>query len=447
MVNNVIIEKSGKFYVYSEDKTKKLGGPYDTKAEAEKRLKQVEFFKNNQFSSITSNLEIKKVKTRYETFEGKQYLVVPCVMLTEGVHTGSMGSLYYPSQELSKIPSIWNSKPVVVYHPQFNGQSVSACDPIILEKYRIGELFNTKWEDGKLKTECWIDEEKTKQVDIRVLETIQNGKMMEVSTGLFTDNENAEGEWNGEKYQAIARNYRPDHLAILPDLKGACSIEDGAGLLRNISQLNKANEPNNSDHFILKKGIVMEKKSIVDGIISNEKSPWTEEDRDQLMALSDEKLVWISNEKKEELKPAPVAPPVASPVASPVVPPVVPAENKDNKDGKGKEEPMTVEQYIANAPEGMRDMLSAGIRAHGEEKKKLIQTITENKRNPFTSEQLQAKGLEELKQLAQLAVVPTTPVKPSIPAPMFQGMGEPAIINTQKDEAPLVMPTMNFSKK
>ena len=55
---------------------------------------------------------------------------------------------------------------------------------------------------------------------------------MEVSTGLFTENVQANGVFGGKAYHAIATNYRPDHLAILPDQIGACSIEDGAGLLR-----------------------------------------------------------------------------------------------------------------------------------------------------------------------------------------------------------------------
>jgi hypothetical protein len=41
------------------------------------------------------------------------------------------------------------------------------------------------------------------------------------------------GTLNGMEYGRIARNLMPDHLAILPDKIGACSIADGAGLLRN----------------------------------------------------------------------------------------------------------------------------------------------------------------------------------------------------------------------
>jgi hypothetical protein len=66
-----------------------------------------------------------------------------------------------------------------------------------------------------------------------VLDKLDKGEMVEISTGLFTDNIPESGVWNGEAYTAVARNYRPDHLAILPDQKGSCSIADGAGLLRN----------------------------------------------------------------------------------------------------------------------------------------------------------------------------------------------------------------------
>ncbi len=42
----VVVKKKDGYYVYSEDKTKKLGGPYKTKEEAEKRLRQVEYYKH-----------------------------------------------------------------------------------------------------------------------------------------------------------------------------------------------------------------------------------------------------------------------------------------------------------------------------------------------------------------------------------------------------------------
>ncbi len=42
----MIRQMKGKYHIYSEDGTKHLGGPYDSKEEAEKRLSQIEYFKN-----------------------------------------------------------------------------------------------------------------------------------------------------------------------------------------------------------------------------------------------------------------------------------------------------------------------------------------------------------------------------------------------------------------
>lgn len=43
-----MIVKSGKGWVVKSEKGKKLGGPYKTKAEAERRLRQVEYFKHKK---------------------------------------------------------------------------------------------------------------------------------------------------------------------------------------------------------------------------------------------------------------------------------------------------------------------------------------------------------------------------------------------------------------
>lgn len=185
-----------------------------------------------QLQTLTANLKTKLV--RNETLEGKSYLVAPMVMLVEGVHAGSNGPLYYPKDELAKTPAVWNHKPVVVTHPTMNGQQVSACDPAVLEKYKVGLIMNTKFDKmGRLIAEAWIDPDKADAVDPRIKLALNQGTPMELSTGLFTDNVAQAGEYEGEKYTHVATNYRPDHLALLPDAKGACSMDKGAGFIRN----------------------------------------------------------------------------------------------------------------------------------------------------------------------------------------------------------------------
>jgi hypothetical protein len=180
--------------------------------------------------TLVSNADTATV--RHETLEGRPHVVVPVVMMTEGVHKGSGGSVLYNAQHLGACPSIWDHKPIVVYHPEIDGKGASACDPVILNKQKVGIMLHTAYED-KLKCEAWIDIDRANAVDLRVMQAINNKKMMEVSTGVYVDLKNEAGEWQGEKYVGSAENLRADHLALLPDQKGACSIADGAGLLRN----------------------------------------------------------------------------------------------------------------------------------------------------------------------------------------------------------------------
>ena len=185
---------------------------------------------SQNYISLVSNLV---GLVRNETLEGRPYLAVPMVMIKEGVLNGSDGPILYTSEELAKVPQVWNTKPVVVQHPTLNGKSLSACDPDVLEKYRVGMIMNTSWDGQRLKAEAWLEPSRLEAVDSRVLNAVQKGEMLEVSTGLFSEIEPKPGIFKGRHYKGVVRNLRPDHLAILPDSIGACSIADGAGLMRN----------------------------------------------------------------------------------------------------------------------------------------------------------------------------------------------------------------------
>jgi hypothetical protein len=161
-------------------------------------------------------------------------------MLVPGVLSGSKGPLLYPPDEVRKSPDDWNHIPIVVYHPMKDGKPVSARSPSILSKYGVGFVFHSRTDSkGVLKGEGWLDVEATRRVDKSVLDSVQLGKPIELSTGLFVDDEPApEGAIFNDhrgtrKYVGIARNYKPDHLAILPSGKGACSLADGCGVLIN----------------------------------------------------------------------------------------------------------------------------------------------------------------------------------------------------------------------
>ncbi len=186
-----------------------------------------------QFAQLTGNARFDLV--RYETLEDEQYLVVPVVMIVEGVLSGSAGPILYVKDEIASLPSAWNSKPVVVNHPA----GETATTKAYRDSNGIGQLMNTgsdnKGPNGltRLVSETWLKESRVQKIDSRILEAIKNRQMVEVSTGLWFKFEGKEGEFNGVKYNGIARDIVPDHLAILPDSIGASSIADGAGLVRN----------------------------------------------------------------------------------------------------------------------------------------------------------------------------------------------------------------------
>ena len=175
-------------------------------------------------ANLTGNL-------RRETFHGRKHLVVPITLIVPGVLNGSKGPLFYPPDEVSKNVAAWNGMPLVVYHPGADGSNVTARSPGVLAKQGVGTIFNAS-SNGKLSAEAWFDEEQTRNVDPRVLAALEKGEKIEISTGLFTDNEPAENDAHHEgiPYTFIARNYRPDHVAILPDQRGACSLKDGCGI-------------------------------------------------------------------------------------------------------------------------------------------------------------------------------------------------------------------------
>lgn len=487
--------------------------------------------KSRQLTLFTFNLQAKPSLIRHDEMEGKEYLVVPCVMLIEGVHTGSQGDIYYPPEELAKTPEVWNGRPVVVYHPEMNGKNVSAGHPQIFTDQKVGTVMNARWEDGKLKADVWLDEERAREVDERVMDALDAGTVMEVSTGLFTDNEDTSGEWNGQPYEAIARNFRPDHLALLPDRVGACSVADGAGLLRNQlasgvcippslveiynamshsevhQELQRLLRPDGSgissaistvwiievfdDFFIYEDGdklyhreyetkddvitlmgmpqeavrdvryklangsIVgnvsltenhkedtVNKEKIVKALISNAANPFTEDDTEMLMGLSEDRLSWMTTNqgkpKDESTQETPDDVPAdkAKEDASA-------ADTTDAGEAAPVDNTLTAQQYIENAPPGVRDMLFNGLTNHLAERAKLIASIIANERNTFTEEYLQKMGMQEIQAIAHLAAVPEA--APTAQPPTFAGQGPviPVSNESAKEEA-MVAPTLNF---
>lgn len=203
---------------------------------------------------------------RRDTLEGRPHLVVPCVMLKEGVISGSKGPVLYTAVENAASVPDWDHMPIVVDHPKEGDTFVSARSKQWIDSRKVGIILNTK-HDEKLSTECWFDEARTQQVDKRVYDAILNRKPMETSTGLGAFVDETPGEFAGVAYSYVARNYKPDHLAVLPDSVGALSVAAGGGLFANAAKV----QPE-STQTVLSRSAVHALGTIGGGLTANELS-------------------------------------------------------------------------------------------------------------------------------------------------------------------------------
>ena len=182
-------------------------------------------------------------KFKINSLNGKEYLTAPVVM----AKTGVMNKIMYPESELKRSVPGWNFRPVTVNHPTSDdGNFLSANTPETLEKFQVGFIFNTRMDKAKLKAEVWLDKELlANHADLK--EKIDAGEMIEVSTGLFLEAVEKEGVYANKEYTAQGEKYIPDHLALLLNEVGACSIKDGAGFPRANQEELEVNEMLPSD--------------------------------------------------------------------------------------------------------------------------------------------------------------------------------------------------------
>lgn len=179
------------------------------------------------FSNISLNSQ-----PRREMLDGAEHLVVPAVAIKEGV----LNNIFYPAHELENFVQAWNGVPVPVNHPSDADNNFVTANSVEVEnKFNIGRFYNVFYdaENKSVKGEIWIHIDKAERLGYGELVTsLESGELMEVSTGLYGNTTNDAGTFNGKDYEFTIATIRPDHLALLPNETGACSIEDGCGAMR-----------------------------------------------------------------------------------------------------------------------------------------------------------------------------------------------------------------------
>lgn len=334
---------------------------------------------------------------RNESMEGRDYLVVPMVMMVEGVHNGSEGPLYYPAEELAKTPVIWNQKPVVIYHPD---EGFACSSPDTISKYKVGVIMNATFKDGKLKAEAWLEESRLNEVPegSTVLTAIQNNNILEVSTGLLCDNDKSPGVWNEEQFAGTTSNYRPDHLAILPNETGACSVADGAGLLRNSEKgtkrpkfgkvvnriLNVLGITNEASHNDLRRNL----QSLLAASLPDDKYPWIDDVFDTYFVYSSEDGTFKQSYSVDEKEVVSITgEPVPVQVKTMYEEVNSPVKNENKQEGKEMNKTELINNMIKNGPyeESDREMLE-GFEVSALERLYAVNTASDG--NSSTSQQV-----------------------------------------------------------
>lgn len=176
---------------------------------------------------VISN-KIQANQVRKETENGTEFLVAPVVLARSMELNGG----FLPSDEIKASAERWAGVPVPIDHPTHSGDPISINDdradvPV------IGEVRNPEAKrDGEFLTgELWVNVEAARAAGKegeRVLARIQNGDAVEVSTG-HVPGRVVSGVFDGEHRDAATLDIQPDHLAVLPNDKGKCSIADHCG--------------------------------------------------------------------------------------------------------------------------------------------------------------------------------------------------------------------------
>jgi hypothetical protein len=199
---------------------------------------------------ITHAAEPDGDEIRVEELRGEKYLVAPLVLVREKVLNGG----YLSPDEIQSSEYGWDGRPVTAPpntdasgHPtNEDGEFISANRPDVIESMRVGFLGNVEYVDDLqtendeasahgLRGEAWIHLKSVAAVGDaakQATKAMAKGDTLEVSTGYYHIPVDESGEFNGDDFDQRQTNLMPDHLALLPNEKGACSWEDGCGAPR-----------------------------------------------------------------------------------------------------------------------------------------------------------------------------------------------------------------------
>jgi len=198
---------------------------------------------------------LKKYKVVTEMIGNIKHIIVPVVMMTEGVRAGNKGPILHTQAIMAASASAWNGMPVTISHPKDDqGNFISAASAGVNP---VGYIRGTVMDGNKLRGEVVLNELTLIGASALAHTSIMAGTPLEVSIGAFSAISDEAGDYNGTVYSGITQNYTPDHLALLPGEHGACGWNDGCGI-----RVNAKNNQINSNIIIMEQKQIDERKAL-----------------------------------------------------------------------------------------------------------------------------------------------------------------------------------------
>lgn len=281
-----------------------------------------------RFNSRVEIVANAAVTVKEITHKGRSYLVSPAVPIREGVLNGE----YVPASEIERFALAWNGRPMPLGHPKDGEGFISANSPDLWDE-TPAFFWNATAKDGALSGEVWLDVEKAQALGglaTQALTRLRTGQPIELSTAYFRELEPGAGTFGGKEYRGVARNLRPDHIAILLDEPGACSWVDGCGTPRVNAQVDASQTfiaeglqtlARNLVKTLTPGGRKVDRDQMIGALVANRACRCTKE---QLEGMDEETLKVLSESIAPAVNTETPAPQAA--VVPPPQQPAVPAE-------------------------------------------------------------------------------------------------------------------------
>lgn len=161
--------------------------------------------------------------------DNKKFVRLPVVFLKEGILNGSQGALFHSADVFKNFADKFDKIPLTYMHPQnSDGDFISVNED---KSNIIGYLSNVEYDgEGKqLKGKIYIEQNLLQDKYSHLQKLIEQNYPIEVSIGVYSSIQIVEDK----DYKGIVMDYIPDHLAVLGEVKGACSYEYGCGIRNN----------------------------------------------------------------------------------------------------------------------------------------------------------------------------------------------------------------------